>query len=132
MCALLGLWLAGCRKNTAAPTMAYRLLFLQSNLRRTESLTPLLALLQRAKAAGYNGIALSDPCYVRDRLDAVTRHNVARFNAAAKRLGLALYPEVCSVGRAGSLLRYDPNLAEGLPVRDALFVVQGGQAALRP
>lgn len=112
--------------------MAYRLLFVQSNLRQTKGLQNLQALMRRAKAAGYNGIALSDACYIRDRLDAGTRRNVSQFNATAKQLGLAVYPEVCSVGRAGSLLRYDPNLAEGLPVRDALFVVQNRQAVLVP
>jgi len=132
LCALVGLWPAGCRKQTAPPSLTYRLLFVQSNLRRTDSLRDLKTLMQRAKAAGYNGIALSDACYIRDRLDAGTRRNVSLFNATAKQLGLAVYPEVCSVGRAGSLLRYDPNLAEGLPVRDALFVVQGRQGALAP
>src|SRR5262249_54013244 len=39
-------------------------------------------------------------------------------------------PLLFPVGYSSGLLSYDPNLAEGLPVRDALFVVKDGQADL--
>jgi hypothetical protein len=44
---------------------------------------------------------------------------------------LELIPSVFSVGY-GSALAYDRNLAEGLPVEDAPFLVQGGEARLAP
>ena len=51
---------------------------------------------------------------------------------AARNDGLALYPTVLTVGYASSILAQNPNLAEGLPVKDALFVVQNGEANLVP
>jgi hypothetical protein len=49
----------------------------------------------------------------------------------AAELGLTVVPTLFPVGYSNSLLWHDPNLAEGLPVKDALFVVQGGQARLQ-
>jgi hypothetical protein len=57
------------------------------------------------------------------RLEAVSR--------SCDKNGLDLIPSVFSVGY-GAALAYDPNLAEGLPVDDAPFVVQGGEARLAP
>ena len=34
---------------------------------------------------------------------------------------------VCPMGYAAEFLAADPNLAEGMPVRDAAFVVKGGK-----
>jgi hypothetical protein len=42
---------------------------------------------------------------------------------------LDLIPSIFSVGY-GSVLAYDPNLAEGVPVTDAPFLVQGNEASL--
>jgi hypothetical protein len=41
---------------------------------------------------------------------------------------LELIPAILSVGYGGSVLAHDRNLAEGLPVVDALFVVKGSEA----
>jgi hypothetical protein len=45
---------------------------------------------------------------------------------------LDLIPSVFSVGYGSGALAHDPNLAEGLPVDDAPFLVQGGEARLAP
>ena len=54
--------------------------------------------------------------------------NVRRVRTLADSLGLEIVPAVFPIGRSNSLLAHDPNLAEGLPVRNALFVVHGGEA----
>jgi hypothetical protein len=46
--------------------------------------------------------------------------------------GLELIPSIFSVGYGGGVLAHDPNLAEGLPVEDAPFLVQGGEGRFAP
>lgn len=89
-------------------------------------------LLEQAAPHGINGAVMSfgldtlcqkSPEYFR-RLDAV--------KAACDRLGIELIPAVFSVGYGGGALAHDRNLAEGLPVENAPFVVRGSEAALVP
>ena len=49
-------------------------------------------------------------------------------------LGIAFSPDgqLYVTEAAGNIQRIDPNLAEGLPVKDALFVVKDGEAHLLP
>lgn len=49
---------------------------------------------------------------------------------ACERNHVELIPAGFSVGYGGGFLSHDPNLAEGLPVEDAPFLVQGGEARL--
>jgi hypothetical protein len=58
--------------------------------------------------------------------------NVRRVRALAARLGLEIIPAVFPIGRSNALLAHAPDLAEGLPVRNALFEVRGGEARLVP
>ena len=44
----------------------------------------------------------------------------------------SVIPIVFSAGYGGAILGYDRNLAEGLPVKDAQFVVEGKEARFRP
>ncbi len=41
---------------------------------------------------------------------------------------LEIIPQLFSIGYGSAILSYDRNLAEGLPVRDALYVAAGGSA----
>src|SRR5262249_31652328 len=47
---------------------------------------------------------------------------------AAREAGLEIIPAVFPVGYSAGVLAHDPNLAEGLPVKDAPFVVRGRAA----
>jgi hypothetical protein len=47
-------------------------------------------------------------------------------------LKLEIIPALFSIGYSGNMLWHDPNLAEALPVKDALFVVKDGVARLEP
>lgn len=51
---------------------------------------------------------------------------------ACDRNGLELIPSIFSVGYGGSALAHDRNLAEGVGVRNALFLVRGNEARLVP
>src|SRR5205085_10169775 len=93
----------------------------------------LAALIERAGKAGYNGVVVAD--YKLNILDRVPPHyfrNVARVRKAAAAAKVEIIPAVFPVGYSDGLLAHDPNLAEGLPVKDAPFVVKGREAVLEP
>src|ERR1043166_2466331 len=54
--------------------------------------------------------------------------NIERVKKIAAELKLEIVPALFSIGYSNDLLWHDPNLIEAMPVRDALFVVQHGQA----
>jgi hypothetical protein len=112
--------------------LQHRWLFVMRSLDSPKALADTLALLPRAQAAGCNAIVLSDGnLYDLERADASYRENLLTLQREAGRQGLDLIPCVMPIGYSGAILSVDPNLAEGLPVKDAVFVVHNGQAALR-
>lgn len=89
-------------------------------------------LLDTAAEHGCNGAVVSfgldtlckkSPDFFR-RLDEVKR--------TCERDKLELIPAIFSVGYGGAALAHQRDLAEGLPVEDAPFVVRGGEARLAP
>ena len=135
LCALLLslVVLAPGRAEDSGPALAHRWLFVMRDLDSPENVASTLALLPRAREAGYNAVVLSDGnLYRLDRVDASYRENLLSLQREAKRQGLELIPCVMPIGYSGGILSVDPNLAEGLPVKDATFVVHDGRAVLRP
>ncbi len=101
------------------------------DLRKDEAVRELERVWRRAAAAGYTRVMLADLRFARpDEMDAHYRANAARVRSLAGGLGLAIVPGAFQVGRSNVMLGRDPNLAEGLPVRRARFVVRGGEARL--
>jgi hypothetical protein len=99
------------------------------NLLVPGNVTKAQELMKRAKAAGYNGIVLADyKLNLLDRVDASYFANLAKVRDTARELGLDVYASVCPMGYSNGLLAHDPNLAEGLPVKDAPFVAKAGRA----
>lgn len=128
---MLGL-AAGCaRAEPGEGELSRRWLFVMRNLRNAENVERTIELLPRAAAAGYNAVVLSDSTLYRlDGGGESYAQNVRRVQAEAERHGLELIPCVMPIGYSGSILGADPNLAEGLPVRDAVFVARDGVARL--
>jgi hypothetical protein len=92
----------------------------------------IVQVLDTAGKNGFNGAVLSlgldtlckqPPEYFR-RLEQV--------KAACARNRLEIIPSVFSVGYGGAVLSHDRNLAEGIPVRDAPFLVKGDKAEFVP
>ncbi|MDD4857764.1 MAG: hypothetical protein PHD74_06625 [Candidatus Krumholzibacteria bacterium] len=105
-----------------------RWVYVSSNLYVDENIPKLESLLRRARAAGYNGILFSDSKTLTWwRLEAPDRWqaNAARLRALASELGMELVVCVFPFGYAESFLAHDPNLAAGLPVRNAPLVRRG-------
>ncbi|MDX2036919.1 MAG: hypothetical protein SFX72_09725 [Isosphaeraceae bacterium] len=114
-----------------APKFERRWVWVMCNLQVAKEADRVVALVERAAAAGYNGVVISD--YKLNFLDRVPRHyfaNAERVIAAAERTGVELIPAVFPIGYANGLLSNDVDLAEGLPVVDAPFVVDGREADL--
>jgi hypothetical protein len=101
------------------------------DLRKDGEVRELERVWRRAAAAGYTRVMLADLHFARpDDMDEGYRANAAQVRSLAARLGLAIVPGVFQVGRSNVMLERDPNLAEGVPVRGARFVVRGGEARL--
>lgn len=108
-------------------------LYCSQNLWVDKNIDELETLFQRAGKAGYTHVLLSDSKFSKlGDMDARYFRNVARVRRFAASAGLEIVPALFSVGYSNDLLWHDPNLIEALPVRDALFVVQGGAARLLP
>ncbi len=117
----------------APAVAAERWVYIPANFQVDAEADRVIALLRRAGAAGYDHALLSDSKFA--RLGTVIEGyfaNVGRVREAAADLGIALVPAVFPVGYSNDLLFHDPNLAEGLPVKDALFVVRDGTAHHTP
>ena len=74
-------------------------------------------------AAGLDSIDLQPPEYLQrlEKVKAIFREN-----------HLEMIPNIFSAGYGGGILAHDKNLAEGLPVKDALYVVKNGEARIEP
>ena len=100
-----------------------------ANFQVDASTDKLLALLKRAKAAGYDGAVVTD--YKFGKIDGrIARYyrNLERTRTTAQKLGMELIPCVMPIGYSNSILQNNPNLAAGLPVKDCPFVVRDGVA----
>ncbi|HUU26841.1 MAG TPA: hypothetical protein VM123_03440 [archaeon] len=121
--------LAACGKDQAYP---YRWVYaFGKNLSTDKGTEELLEIAKTCAGHGINGIALpgrigqlsiKNPEYIA---------NLKKVNDYCRQHGVDIIPAMWSIGY-GSGLDYDKNLAEGLPVTDALFVVKGGEAWLAP
>ncbi|HVY68666.1 MAG TPA: hypothetical protein VHH73_01990 [Verrucomicrobiae bacterium] len=108
-----------------------RWVYVSDNLLVDKRVEELEELLQRASKAGYTHILLADSkfCRLGEMPDRYFK-NVGRIKQAATTANISIIPAVFPVGYSNDLLYQDPNLAEGPPVKDALFVVQGSVAKL--
>ena len=108
--------------------LRHRWLYLQNNFQVSANVERVIGILDRAAAAGFNGVVFPDvklgrledgslPERYYSQLATVLEH--------ADGLGLAVLPAAADVGYSESLLWHDPNLAATLPVRGAPFVARG-------
>src|SRR5262245_16789681 len=125
----------GCHRAEAQDKTQYRYrwVYAPHNLLDDKAVERLVQIIERAHRSGYNGIVLADDKL--QRLDLVPPHyfeNVARVRKVARESEMELIPALFPMGYGGPLLGHDPNLAEGVPVLGAPFVVAGREATLAP
>jgi len=127
---LLGAAALACRMRPEAKVYPYRWVYVSRSLRSDEHVADIARIAGTAAAHGLNGLVLKAGL---DRLDlqpAAYFDRLRRVQALCREHGLELIPIIFSAGYGGSVLAHDRNLAEGLPVRDALFVASRGEARL--
>jgi len=114
---------------TLIPIFTHRWVYCMSNLQVAAQADQVCQLIVRAHKAGYNGIVIADSKL--QRLDQVPDFyftNAKKVIACANQNQMEIVPCVWPIGYAAAMLSHDPNLIEGLPVKDAPFVVYGAEA----
>ena len=102
-----------------APRYADRWFYASYNLLVDKNTDDLIALIGRAGKAGYNGMVLADFKFnLLDRMPDRYFANVKRVQKAAGDAGIEIIPAIFPIGYSNGLLLNDPNLAEGLPVKE--------------
>jgi len=110
-----------------------RWIFVMRDLTQPESFERTISLVPEAAACGCTAMVLSDRAFQRlGELSSSERASYRALQAELTSRGMDLIPTVMLMGYGRSILRHDPNLAEGLPVRDALFQAQDGGAVHFP
>ncbi len=131
--ALLCIGVAAQQTPVASTSLPHRWVYCAINLQVDENVPRLEQLMTRAAAAGYNGVLLADfKFHVLDRVPQRYFANVKRIRQKADELKLEIIPAVMPIGYSEGILIHDPNLAEGVPVREQLLVVEGKTARIEP
>jgi hypothetical protein len=102
------------------------------NLSRDSDVPEITALLERAGKSGYTGAVVSFGLDSLCKKDEAYFRRLEQVKQACAQNGLELIPSLFSVGYGGGILSHNRYLAEGLPVKDALFEVRGNEAQLIP
>lgn len=106
-----------------------RWFYVSQNLWVDQNITNIVALMQRASAAGYTHMLLSDSKFSRlGTMDTHYFNNLAIIKQTATNLNLEIVPAIFPIGYSNDLLFNNPNLIEGMPVQNALLVVSNGVA----
>lgn len=109
-----------------------RWLYTPTNLLVDKNVDELEELYRRAAKAGYTHVLLADSKFSKlGDMDPRYFKNVERVKKFAAELHLEIVPTLFSIGYSNDLLWHDPNLIEGLPARDVLFVVKDGVARVQ-
>lgn len=105
-------------------------IYIQTNLLPDQTATQVEELIIRAGKAGYDHALIADAKFSRlaEMPEKYFKH-VTSLRETAASAGIEVVPAVFSMGYSNDLLGRDPNLAEGLPVKEALFIVKGGEAS---
>lgn len=110
-----------------------RWVYASHNLLEDKNADEVVKLIDRASKSGYTGMVFNDyKLAILDRMPARYFKNVQRMRDAARAANLEIIPSVFPIGYSSGLLAHDPNLAEGLPVVDAPFVVKGREVVPIP
>lgn len=131
-CLILTLLLSFLNSLCQGKDYAYRWVYVSRSLRRDSDVVDIKSIVKTASEHGLNGMILAAGL---DRLDRQPQDYFSRLEQVkriCKESNIEIIPIIFSVGYGGSILSQDRNLAAGIPVKDALFVVENSQANLLP
>jgi hypothetical protein len=101
-------------------------------LRSDDELDNIRQLAQTASANGLNGVLFAAGM---DSIDLQPPDYLVRLRKVKEIFDqnhLEMIPGIFSAGYGGGILAHDKNLAEGLPVKNALYLVKNGEGRLEP
>jgi hypothetical protein len=107
-----------------------RWVFVSSSLRSDGEVGRIEKIVATAAEHGLNGMVLSAGLDHLDKQPPEFLERLRQVKEFCRERGVEIIPNIFSVGYGGSVLAYNRNLAAGIPVRDAPFVVKNGQAVL--
>lgn len=110
----------------------YRWVYVSRSLHRDSDVADIKKIVQTASESGLNGMVLAAGL---DRLDRQSTDYFVRLEQVrliCSRSRIEIIPIVFSVGYGGSLLAQNKNLAAGIPVERALYMVEGETAHFVP
>jgi hypothetical protein len=128
---LLCIAIAACSVAGAQQKKIYpdRWVYAGANFQTDQDVEKVRDIIRTAAEHGLNGIVLSGM----DRISLWSPEQLARFikvKEIADANHMEIIPSGFNTGYGGSILAHDKNLAEGLLVKDALFVAKSGTAQL--
>ncbi len=110
--------------------LEHRWVYVSRSLQRDGDIVDLKSIVKTAAESGLNGMVLAAGL---DRLDRQSQGYFARLEqvrSICKQGNIEIIQIIFSVGYGGSVLGHNKNLAAGMFVRDALYVVENGRANL--
>ena len=108
-----------------------RWVYVSNTLATDSDLAALSQIVETAAAHGLNGMVLSGSLDSIDLQNPDYFRRLKQIKELCDRHGIEIIPTGFNVGYGGALLAHDRNLAEGLPVKGALFVAHGGKAVFQ-
>ena len=108
-----------------------RWVYVSKGLHQDRDVDEIRSIVQTAASHGLNGMVLSASLDRLDRQPADYFKRLETIKQVCAEHKIEIIPIIFSAGYGGSILAYDHNLAEGLLVKDARFVVQGKEAVLK-
>jgi hypothetical protein len=106
----------------------YRWVYVSNSLQNDEQLNIVKKIIERASSHGLNGMVFASGL---DMLD-LKKDDYFKYLNEVKIIcdqnKIEIIPIIFSVGYGGAILSHDKNLAEGILVKDALFVVKDNEA----
>ncbi|NCO38625.1 MAG: hypothetical protein COZ06_01285 [Armatimonadetes bacterium CG_4_10_14_3_um_filter_66_18] len=115
-----------------APTLPDRWVYVSRNLNRDQDVDDIRAIATTASQHGLNGMLLTGSFDTLDLRDAAYFARLEQVKALCRERSIEIIPIIFSAGYGGGVRAHDPNLAAGLPVVDAPYVVRNGEAVLVP
>ena len=116
----------------ADKVLPHRWVYISRGLRSDKDVEDIRRLARIASENGLNGVLFAG------RLDSIDLQppeyleRLAKVKEILRENRLEMIPNIWSAGYGGGILSHDRNLAEGLPVKDALFAVKGREARIVP
>ncbi|NQT87993.1 hypothetical protein HQ560_14595 [bacterium] len=126
------LWVLASAALAGGKAYPLRWVFVSRGLHKDQDVEDIRGIVRTAAKHGLNGMVLSGGL---DRIALQPDHYFQRLEAVkalCREHKIEIIPIIFSAGYGGSVLAHDRNLAAGIPVRDALYVVRGRTATLAP